>query len=411
MRDQARSNRGLFRLPGKALYITTTVSDLDWQDSTLVMRGTAEIRHMQIDGTSKLRIVLENNGTELPVAVERFPAYDSHGDQNLVGYAARIPKALLAQVPEDGEPAQLRATLTQGNVRRSGLLRNIGPGNPSTPPGAWLSESTWLQPLPGGDNRLLLRRMTEPARLTSAAVKDDALMLEGLLPAGAGELQLARTWGSEKIADCEIVHDTPADRFVARIPLAGLTNADDPDDPVTQRTTRRLEAGDVDHPVIAAGLERAVGYVWADRLVLVSRAADNSVVVSDGPVQPIADEIGFAEGVRLVTVSGEPWGHLDFPLVWRRANDVTGADDVACSVAVAERWTAAVDVERLLAHSSREVRTTPTTWRLVGLPHAGRPYAVLPDTFLTAEPSITILVRDHQLTLRPHADRVTIEVR
>jgi len=410
MRGQARAHRSLFRLSGRALYVTTTVSDLDWSDSDLMVRGTAEIRHLQIDGTSKLRIVLEANGVELPVAVERFPAYDSHGDQNLVGYSARVPHSMLAGIATKGEPATLRATITQGHVKRTANLRNVGPGNPNMPPGAWINGSSWLQPLPAEDNRLLLRHMIDPARLTSAAIADGTIILDGLLPAGSGELSLTRTWASEKLADCEIQHDTTGHRFTAQVPLAGLIQDDDPDDPVGGRTVRRLEAGP-DRPVLALGLNRAVGQVYAGRLVQVSRAADNCVVVTDGPVQPTADEIGLAEGVHVITVSGQPWADLDFPLVWRKLGDSSGDEDVVCSVAVDQRFTAAVDVERLITRSPRDIRTTPTTWHLVGVPHERRPFTVHPDAFLAAEASITILVRDHQLTLRPHADRVTVEVR
>jgi Glycosyl transferase family 2 len=416
MRGQAKSHRGLFRLSGKAIYVTTTVTDLDWEAdpsgaAALVVRGTAEIRHLQIDGTSKLRIVLEANGIELPVPVERFPAYDSHGDQNLVGYSVRVPHSMLTGLKASDDPATLRATITQGHVKRTALLRNVGPGNPSMPPGSWLTESSWLQPLPAEDNRLLLRHMIGPARLTSAAFAGDAIVLEGVLPAGSGELSLSRTWAREKLADCEIQHDTTGDRFTARIPLSGLIQTDDPDDPVTGRTVRRLEAGDADHPVLAIGLNRSVTQLHEGRLIQISRAADNCVVVTDGPVQPTADEVGLADGLHLITVSGKLWTTLDTPLVWRKVGDFAGEDDVVCSVAAGERWTAAVDVQRLIARSAREVRTTPTTWQLVGVPREGRPYAVQPDAFLVAEPSITILALDHQLTVRPHADRVTVEVR
>ncbi|NUO56730.1 MAG: glycosyltransferase family 2 protein [Hamadaea sp.] len=409
MQGQARNRRSLFRLSGRALYVTTTVADLTWADDALMIRGTAEIRHLQIDGTSKLRIVLEANGVELPVSVERFPAYDSHGDQNLVGYSARVPNSMLAGIKADGDPATLRATITQRHVKRTALLRNVGPGNPSMPPGGWINDTSWLQPLPADDNRLLLRRMVDPARLTSAAISDGVVTLQGLLPATAGELSLTRRWYSEKLSDYEIQQETTGGHFTARVPLAGLLPDDDPDDPVSGRTVWRLEAGG--QPVLATGLTRAVTQVVGGRLVQVSRAADNCVVVTDGPVQPTADEIGLGDGVRVITVSGQAWTDLDFPLVWRKLSDTSGEEDVACSVSVDGRFTAAVDVERLIAQSSREIRTTPTTWHLIGLPAEGRPFAVQPDAFLTAEASITIFVLDHQLTLRPHADRVTVEVR
>ncbi|NUT37354.1 MAG: glycosyltransferase [Hamadaea sp.] len=411
MEGQGKAVRKMLRLPNRAFYITTTVGDVVWEDSDLVVQGTAEIRNLAIDGTSKLRIVLDCNGIEVPVPVERIPAYDTHGDITLVGYSARVPRALLAGVPTKGEPAQLRAALSQGKVRRYGLLRNVGPGSPSMPPGQWISETDWLQPLPGGDNRLLLQRFVNPPRVTGAAVEGGELVIEGMLPPGAGPLHLARVWENEKIGDCLVEPGEGFDQFVARIPLTDLVNPDEPDDAVAHRTVRRLEAGDAGRPLLATGLTRTVSHVCQGRLIQVGRAADNAVVVVDGPIQPTADEVGLADGVRVVTVSGDPWGPLDFPLVWRQVGDVTGEHDVVCSLAVDTRWTAAVDVERLIARSPREGRTTPTTWQLVALPGDVRPYAVRPDAFLTSESSITILVRDHQLTLRPYADRVTIEVR
>ncbi|NUO60612.1 MAG: glycosyltransferase family 2 protein [Hamadaea sp.] len=416
-------SRALFRLPGRAPYAaSTTVTDLDWATDSggateLIVRGTAEIRHLQIDGTSKLRMVLEANGVEVPLPVERFPAYDSHGDRNLVGYAVRVPHSMLAGIPARNEPATLRATITQGHVKRTTVLRNVGPGNPSMPPGAWINGGSWLQPLPAPDNRLLLRHIADPARLTSAAVRNGVIVLEGMLPPESGELSLTRTWACDKLADCEIVPGDTEDRFVARVPVSDLAQTDDPDDPVTGRTVWRLEAGG--HPVLATGLTRAVTQVVGGRLVQVSRAADNCVVVTDGPVRPVAGEIGPADGVHLITVSGQSWAPLDFPLVWRRLGDGSGADDVTCSVGAVPggfadsggRWTALAEAESLIAGSPRHPHTSAAIWQLVALPPDARPYAVQPDAFLTADASITVGVRDRQLTLRPHADRVTVEVR
>ncbi|MCP2323876.1 CDP-glycerol glycerophosphotransferase [Hamadaea flava] len=428
--------KSLFRIPGRAPYAaSTTVTDLDWEtdaggETDLVVRGTAEIRHLQIDATSKLRMVLEANGVEVPLPVERFPAYDSHGDRNLVGYSVRVPHSTLAGIPARNEPATLRATISQGHVKRTTVLRNVGPGNPSMPPGAWINGGSWLQPLPAADNRLLLRHITDPARLTSAALQDGCIFLEGALPPESDVLQLIRTWARTELTDCEVVPGDTEDRFTARVPVSELLPEDDPDDPVTGRTVWRLETATPGNPVLALGLTHAVSQVFDGRLVQISRAADNCVIVTDGPVRPIADEIGLAEDVGLVTVSGQSWAALDFPLVWRRVGDGTGDDDVTCSVgavpgglaeadAVAEadfadvgvRWTALTDVERLVAASPQPLHSSATIWQLVALPATGRPYAVQPDAFLAADASITLAVGEHQLTLRPHADRVTVEVR
>ncbi|NUR72136.1 MAG: glycosyltransferase [Hamadaea sp.] len=483
----------MLRLPGRAPYAaTTTVTDLDWITDAvgaheLVVRGTAEIRHLPIDATSKLRMVLEADGVEVPLPVERFPAYDSHGDRSLVGYSVRVPHSMLAGIPARNEPATLRATITQGHVKRTTVLRNVGPGNPSMPPGAWINGGSWLQPVPAEDNRLLLRHIVDPARLDSAVIRDDVIVLHGHLPhdASAGsalgsalsgrvipdnaaltaqitalsritregtpptpegtpptregtpptpegtpptregtpptpedsgrtredappvekphkELTLSRTWAKEPVSDCEIVTSPDADRFTARIPLAGLVQEDDPDDPVTGRTVWRLQAGG---PVLALGLTHAVTQVYGGRLIQVSRAPDNCVVITEGPVRPIADDIGLS--AQQIVVSGQAWGALDVPLVWRR----TGSADVACSVGkTGTRWTSLTDVDSLIAGSPR-ANPSAVIWQLVALPIGTRPYAVQPDAFLAADASITVVVEDRQLTLRPHSDRVTVEVR
>jgi CDP-glycerol glycerophosphotransferase len=416
--------RRLYRLPRNPAFIYTTVSDVGWQDGDLTVRGTAEIRQKHMDERTKLRVCVVSDGTDIPVAFERFETFDSHGGRSLVGYHARVPRALLAGLVSAEEPAYLAVDVVHGPIHRRGVLRHLRPGSPSAAAGGWVSERGWVQPKAAPDGRLVLEHMTDPGVLTAASVSDGAVVLTGLLPPDANPvLRLVRPWGTEEIAAGPL-RDDERDRreFVSRIPLARLADAADPDDPVNKRTVRRVRVarGGEEEPLLATGLDRTVGTMHNGRLILVSRSSDGEVEIQDGPPRLIVDEaadVSTAAGQRL-TVGGRLWVPVDgVALVWRQVGAANVDEDVRCVVATdGERWSATVDLRDLLPRLAPppgpdEVPSNPVGWRLYALPAGARGYVVEADAFLVSRPTVTIDVGEREFGLRLYADRLHLEVR
>jgi glycosyltransferase involved in cell wall biosynthesis len=422
LHDRPRSvPRRLYQLPRNPMFIYTTVSDIAWRDADLIVRGTAEIRQNRMDERTRMRVSLVRDGTDIPLAFERFETVDSHGERNPVGYEARMPRSLLARLESAQEPAYLAVDINHGPVHRRGVVRHLRPGSPSAAPGGWVSERGWLQPGPGPDGRLILEHVTDPCRLTTASVRDGAVVLTGLLPADAGSvLRLVRTWYTEEIADCRVTEDGDRREFLARIPLAGLADPSDPDDPVSGRTIRRVQVagGSGKHDLLATGLDRTVGVVHDERLILVSRSEEGVVQIEDGPARLIADEADGppATSGHPLRIGGRLWGHAnDVALVWRQVGvDTTDADVPCVLVADDDRWSATVDLRSLVPRPAgrlADVPASPIGWRLFARPSQGPGYVVESDTYLVSRPTITIDVGEREYGLRPYADRLHLEVR
>ncbi|HEX2772708.1 MAG TPA: glycosyltransferase, partial [Micromonosporaceae bacterium] len=134
--DVRTAPRELYELSAESMFLRTRVTAIAWDDSALIIRGTAEIRHLRTNLRSDLSLSLVYGDQMTALPVERFRAVDSHGDRGPVGFQVRVPHTVLAGFPPDGEAAHLAVEFRQGRARRSDMLRNLRAGNPQWAPGA-----------------------------------------------------------------------------------------------------------------------------------------------------------------------------------------------------------------------------------------------------------------------------------
>ena len=284
----------------KELTLATSVRDVSWQDGVLSVKGSAEIRHLETKASSSLRISLVVAGVETPLAVRRFDTTDNHGDQTLVGFEIRLNKPLLAKLADTGAPGHFVVRLHSGRLRRNGKLRGQRGGSPDWPPGAWIDETSWVQPGPGADGAFVLRRMVDPCRLTAAADTGDALVLHGRLPADleGPQLQLTRPMsGQHQLLPVALEDDGRT--FTVRIPVGPIIDETNPDDPFTQRTTRvlRMVGSDDDSELLLwTAAPQRVSHVDQGRLVALTRSTGNYVNLEETPLRQTADEAATPPG-------------------------------------------------------------------------------------------------------------------
>lgn len=415
--------RELYELSAESMFLRTRVTAIAWDETALIIRGIAEIRHLRTSHRSDLSLSLVYGSQVTALPVRRFRAVDSHGDRVPAGFQVRVPRAVLAAFPTDGKTAHLAVEFRQGRARRSGMLSNLRAGNPQWAHGAWVTDEVWIQPRRGGDGRLLLQQIVRPTHLTSAEAGEDGFVLAGRLPGAVARASLQiMPSATAALPDVETHFEGTWTRFTARVPFAAIVDAADIADPFTDRATRALRLGDGTSfsPLLATGLQRAVSAVFEGRLLTLTRSPGNYVSIQDGPVLLTADTAdvhGGARGSRLA-VSGLRWEAGDGgSFVWRRfLDDSDDYVDVPCLVEGDDRrWSASVDVEDLIpgARASRFVDPLAclVDWALFVVPAAASPYAVPTEAYLLGRLPIERTIRGRGVTLQPRAGTLHLEVR
>lgn len=424
LHDNPRSiPRRLYRLSRASLNLHTRVSKIGWDDSALIVRGTAEIRHLPTDGRSRLRMSLVRGRRKTRVPLERFETFDSHGDRAVVGFEARVPRAALATITPEGKAAELAVELSTGSLRRRGMLRNLVPGNPQLAPGSWVTDDVWIQPTRASNGHLLLQPMPKPVQLTSAEVENEVLVLSGWIPGEVANasLRLSRS-ASDSLVDLQTRSDGAGTRFVARIPLSAIVDAANPDDPFSQLTTWVPSIDDGVEPrfLLATGLQQAVSATYHGRLLAVTRSPANYVNLREGPIRLTADAMHLTsgDGRRRLIVQGNRWDvDVSDVFVWRRflenSNDYV---DAPCRTEIdGQRWSAAIDVGDLLppegaARQSVDPLASLVDWTLFVAPKADHAYAAQTEAFLLGCLPIEFDVDDRRVTLQPRFGTLHLEV-
>jgi CDP-glycerol glycerophosphotransferase len=425
VRDETGSvPRDLYRLPMKELTLATSVREVSWQDGVLSVKGSAEIRHLETRASSSLRISLVVAGAETPLAVRRFDTIDSHGDQTLVGFEVRLDKPLLSKLVGTGAPGHFIVRLRSGRLRRHGKLRGQRGGSPGWPPGAWIDDTSWVQPGPGADGAFVLRRMVDPCRLTAAEDTGDALVLRGRLPVDLEDprLQLTRPLsGQHQLLPVALERDGRT--FMVRIPVGPIIADTNPDDPFTQRTTRAIRmvgSDDESKLLLWTAEEQSVSHVDQSRLVTLTRSTGNYVNLHEGPLRLAADEAAtpLGENGRQVQISGlltdEDAAHA---FSWRRF--IVDSDDhldVSCRRTIADgRWTVSVDLAELIPTDQIQKSADPLAsladWILFAVAADGSSYAVQCEPFLSSRLPLEAEQDGTTAALRPHAGTLHVEVR
>ncbi|MEV6813450.1 glycosyltransferase family 2 protein [Micromonospora sp. NPDC051296] len=410
--------RQLYRLPRKELNLHTTVAQYRWDDDALVIRGSAEIRHLPTGDNSALRLTLVHRGHRVTLPVARFTARDSHREQALVGFETRVPRAALAALPANVPGAVIRVDLRVGMLRRSGKLRLPLPGNAQNATGSWVTDDTWIQPGTTAAGEIILRRMVRPVELTEVTVDDGEMVFAGRMPAAlaGAHLRLTRSSGTVQVP-LQTWPEGERVRFTAGVPLSDLIDTASPDDPFTLRTVRvpSIDAGQDTKLLLATGLDAPVSVVHKDRVVTITRSVGQYVNIFEGPMRLRADEVQ-ATGDRLV-VRGRLWDDTDpGAIVWRRFVDEADHHmDVPCQVRrVDGEWSAAVDLTDLVTGPSvpQPGSDLLADWTLWVLPPGDEtPYALAADPYLIARLPVDVDLGERSTSLRPRSGRLHLEVR
>jgi glycosyltransferase involved in cell wall biosynthesis len=415
--------RRLYRIPLRSLSLTTSVSGVAWGEDELILRGTAEIHHIRTPESASLDITMIHSRHRTPLAVERFVTLDKHGEQTWVGFETRIPRSVLAALPQNGATAYFMVDLRVPGVRRTGYLGGTRVGSASTGPGVWISDGVWLQPRSIPGSRFGLRQLVRPRRIEEAVPRETGLTLRGWLPEKIDDPQLILRRSASKLS-CPVGLVPASDdgfEFMIEIPWDDLVDPANPDDPFIRRTSRGVEisSGGESFPLLASGLTRSTGWVHRDRIVVATRSPGNYLQLIEDPLRLLADEVttDVGDGVSRLVIGGTAWAEVTDRPVWRRYLD--GADhhvDVPCEVRWADgRWSAAVDMAELLAVSappvpSRDPLAANSTWSLYALPERGPAYAVHIDAYEIGRLPIEVESAGGRLLVAPRAGAFQVEV-
>jgi CDP-glycerol glycerophosphotransferase len=329
-----------------------------------------------------------------------------------VGFAVRVPRALLAGLPAGSGHAYVSAELRDGLLRRRAMLRQLQVGRAQYPPGARVGDA-WIQPTQTNDGRLILQRLVRPAELTEAHIDGDDLVLDGRVPADLVDptLSLARSAGEVQVA-LQLRPDGDMNGFTARIPLATLVDEVNPDDPFFGRTTRVPSIVDATHRLLllATGLRQAVAVPQQGRVVSVTRSPGLYMNLVESPSRVLADRVEASAGgpAARLTVSGPRWPQVTYDgIVWRRfLPNSDDCVDLPCRVSLDDdRWSAQVDVAGLMAPAGG---VDGFDWTLFAGP-ADSPYAVQTEAFLLGRLPIRLDIEGRPAFLRPRAGTLHVE--
>jgi len=386
-----------FEVSKSDLTLATSVREVRWIDGELSIKGTAEIRHLDTDRSSSLRIDLVIAGQPYQLPVRRYATTDLQGEQRMVGFEVRLNRSLLLKCT--AAPAHFDVRLRVGRVRRQDLLRGLHAGSPVWPPGGWIDETTWIQPGSGPDGCFAVRRLTDPCRLTSIEQTPDALVLHGRSSFEEPSLFVTRpVVGGEEQVPIEV----DGRSFVARLPIRPILEETNPDDPFTQRTTRAFRVrgpeGQEQTLLWTAG-ERLVSHAEGGRVVTLTRSTGGYVNLHESPIRMTATT-AVADG-NLLVVRGPDWGEAEFR--WRRyLPDSDDHVEVACRRAVSDDgWAAVVDVDELIDGQD---------WILFATVPDGSSHAVQCEPFLSSRLPLAITRDAWTLVVRPNSGTLHADV-
>ncbi|MEU4240662.1 glycosyltransferase [Actinoplanes sp. NPDC026619] len=376
----------IYRLPNDELDVRALTTELEWTDDELVIHGTTEITHLATEpgATVRMSLVCGRRSQRLPVTLTE--AVSATGEA-VVGFAARVPRSMLAGLPKWASTAWVSVEMRSGLVRRKGELK---PGPMQFSDGAWVA-GRWIQPVRGTAGRLSLQVRNGSAELTGAAVDGDALVLTGRIPSRMAEptLRLTRSAGDIQVplqrspgAKSRIPKQRgreAMDDFEARVAFDDLIDTVNPDDPFLGRTilVPRIHDGEDKMLLVVTGVNHGLMTPRGNRVISLTRSPGQYLNVVESPARVTADRIEV-DGNRVI-VSGPRWDNVSYDHVtWRRflPNSDDGIDSTVTVTVDDERWSAEADV------SEMDGGDEAYNWTLFAdRPHAS-PYAVQTDSFL-----------------------------
>ncbi|NHN54601.1 glycosyltransferase [Calidifontibacter sp. DB0510] len=430
--DRRYLPRDVFLTPTTDMNLRTAVNHIAWTDAGLVVRGTAEVRHIRSgpDSTITVRAVSTKVRELLPL--KRFDDIDSHGQLSAVGFEFVIPRDKLRAWGDEDAPVRFDIQIASKGIRRNGLLRGLRAGSATWQPGSFLGDDWWAQPSPFRDGSLSVRFVERPWELRSATVEGTDLVITARLPR---PLQVARVvlsgsrWAEPLNfpAECEIRGRHTV--LTARLSLREIQENTADDDPFLQtshRTVRVKAAGEL-HSLLWTGDPQTVAAKIDDHQFRLTRTQGNFTVLTESAVRLTADAVELvgtegtdgAPGAATIIVRGRDWtGTADWRIAWRRY--LPGTEDFvessATTVAEDGTWQLRVPAADLLSPGERTSDIDPLAsivdWALFATSDSrDLSTSVIPEPFLVAAAPWVVIEGERRGTIAPRAETLHVDVR
>lgn len=389
--------RSMFVVPPKEIRLATTVTEVIRADDSLILRGTAEIRHHPTTETTRIDVRVGTGRTSVPLDVTTFDAVDSHGDRRPVGFEVTLPAAVLNELQATGSTVSpIEVVVTSGRTRRAGRLHGAAPGNPQWTPCLRISDEVWAQPATTSKRHLVIAWLRRPWVLESAEAQDGGVRLRVSGPSETGPAPSVRIDGHRGSKQPDLVFPLVPLRandraeFEAYIPAANVVGRVTSDDPFLHQSVRGLKV-DLDltennspELLLWQAPAHGVGVTLRDHLVRVTRSQGNRVSLVESLLRIVAEQVAF-DGDYLV-VSGTNWTQSSDPHIeWRQY--LPNSDDFIREVGTLEldgsRWRLSTPLLPLMETTADSLDLEHRgEWVLFGAWDGREASAVVPDPFL-----------------------------
>ncbi|MGL5818402.1 MAG: glycosyltransferase, partial [Phycicoccus sp.] len=446
--------RSLYAVPWRQVSLGTSVTTVGWTGRDLVVRGTAEIRHVPTTERARVRVRFGRGRSWADLPVQRFTTEDSHLSSRPVGVEVVVPHGELLALARAGEPlGSFVVSVTEAGRYSENPLR--GPLDGARwAPGAAIDDDTWAQPTTTTRGELVVALVQDLPQLTGVDVDGDDLLLDIRMPdpqpATGRVLSLPGNRHSPAVSVPAVTDEGDPTRLRARLRAPDVVAGVVEDDPFMPTNTRPLELdpllGEAEPAepglVEPAGPATSVGPVGAaepaaetvlwvaphgsrtvrhdDHLVSLTRSPAGRVNVLLYTPRLIADEAtvdtGGQDGAGRLTVSGPvPPGSDPVSVVWRWFHgESDDADEVAPEVEVddaARRWRAVVDVARLLdiPADGSDLSARIGRWSLFEQ-RDGEDHTVRADQFLLGSLPVRATHRDREALVRAPGQILHLDV-
>jgi len=344
-RTSGRIPRSTYRTPRSSLSLVSTVDEVRWGESELVIRGTAHIRHLELGERDRLELTLVTRTRRVNVEITDVRTTHRAG-RDVLAFEAVLPYAVLRDLPYVAFPATFQVRLQHGYLGRALPLRGLGEGSPRWPAGIWLEGDTWVQTDARHDGALAMVVTDRPARIEAVTVEDDHFLIQGRVNTSvdAASLQIVRRAPLQHSFIPAICRpDGDGTTFSIRVHPDEISRGEVPGDPYTLKNlwSLRLSTPDEVFPIVWTHGYTDVSLQVDDQIYTVAAAARKWLIATREPARVRLDDVTL--DTELLTCSGTWWpGAEPVAVSWRHF--LPNSDehvDLACDLQLSEdRWCA-----------------------------------------------------------------------
>ncbi|MDT0213523.1 glycosyltransferase [Rothia sp. ARF10] len=351
-RTSGRIPRSTYRIPRSSLTLSSTVDEVRWTDSHLVVRGTAHIRHLDVSRHDRLSLSLVTRTGRIGLDVTRLEVV-TRGGREVHAFEATLPYSALEALPVVAFPAAFQVRLQHQYLGRALPLRGLGEGSPRWPGGFW-SGNNWIQTGVRHDGALSVVLREHPARVDEVTVDDDVFVIRGrvagLVPTAS--LQIVRPAPlSDTLVPAVCTTEEDWTTFTVRLRPEEISRGEVPADPYTLATVwfMRLSTPDEEMAIVWPGGYEDVSVRVGAEVYTMGASSQKWLSATKEPVRVRVHDITL-DAERLVC-SGPWWpGATPMTMSWRHFLPNSDAHvDVPCELEVGDgHWTASVPTHELV---------------------------------------------------------------